>query len=149
MAEFVHLPNISFRKGKIKVDVPLSKIGKNFEKAQYWLDSQIMNDMVPYMPHVTGIFTNLTRAQSAAIAGTGLVYAAASTSYGRFLYFGKVMVDPETGSPFARPGVKKILTDRPLKYSSPETVPEWFEVAKEQHMTDWVDGVEKILTEDI
>lgn len=127
----------------VDVELNFGRVKKNVEKAQFWLDSQIMTDMTPLMPHDTGTFVNVTRAQSAALAGSGMVIAAAAPM-GRFLYEGKVMVDPETGSPFARPGAKKVVTDRPLTYSNPSAVPHWFDVAKELHGKQWVDGVKKI-----
>ena len=36
--------------------------------------------------------------------------------YARFLYFGKVMVDPHTGLPVAEKGMQKVLTKRNLKF---------------------------------
>lgn len=143
MGKTFHFKDISVVKGDTKVNIKLDRFSDQFQRAQYWLDSQVMNDMVPLMPHVSGMFVNLTRARSAALAGSGQVVAAAPP-YGRFLYYGKVMVDPETGSPFARKDVKKIVTDRPLKYSNPNAVPEWFEEAKKRHLSQWVEGVKKI-----
>ena len=54
------------------------------------------------------------------------------------------MVDPETGSPWARPGAKKVVTDRDLKYSNPKATPHWFDTAKENHGDSWVRAVKKI-----
>ena len=62
--------------------------------------------MVPYMPHETGTFINVTRAKSASLAGTGMV-CAGTGPMGRFLYYGKGMVDELTGSPWARKRGKK------------------------------------------
>ena len=124
----------------IKVD--FGRIEKQFERAQYRLDSQVMSDMVPYMPHQTGTFINVTRGMSAAIAGSGKVIAAAPPT-GRFLYYGKVMVDPVTNSPWARKGAKKVTTGRSLRYSNPKATPEWFKTAKDRHGKEWVDIVKK------
>ena len=103
----------SGRNATIELDVDLSRFEKQYGKAQFALDSMVMASMVPYMPMVTGTFINVTKAMSAAIAGSGNVVAAAPP-FGRFLYEGKVMVDPETNSPWARPGAKKIVTNRDL-----------------------------------
>lgn len=124
------------------INMKVDKINRNIDKAQFWLDSQIMTDMVPLMPMNTGDFINITRTQSAALAGSGRVIAGAAPT-GRFLYEGKVMVDPETGSPWARKGAKKVVTDRPLTYSNPNARPEWFEVAKKDHLKEWEYGVGK------
>ena len=126
----------------LKVDIDAERLGNKKRKAQYWLDSQIMTDMIPLMPMDTGSFINTTVAQSAALAGTGEVIAGTGP-HGRFLYEGLVMVDPETGSPFARAGVKKVVTDRPLTFSRPGAVAHWFDETKAQHLTDWVNGVAK------
>lgn len=127
----------------IELDVDLSRFEKQYGKAQYALDSMIMTSMQPYMPHRTGTFINVTKAMSAAIAGSGTVVAAAPPM-GRFLYEGKVMVDEQTGSPWARPGAKKVVTDRDLKYSNPKATPHWFDTAKENHGDSWVRAVKKI-----
>lgn len=137
-----HFKDISIVKGDIKVDISLDRFSKQFKEAQYWLDSQVMNDMVPLMPHNTGTFINVTRAQSAALAGSGVVIAA-SAPMGRFLYMGKVMVDEKTGSPWARKGAKKVVTEKPLNYSNPKAVPFWFDEAKRQHGQQWINGVKK------
>lgn len=144
MSKVTHLEGFSVVNSGIRAHITFDSFNKKLDKAQWFLDSQIMTDMVPLMPMQTGTFINLTRMQSAALAGTGTVIAAAPPM-GRFLYFGKVMVDPETGSPWARPGAKKVLTDRPLIYSRDTAVPEWFEEAKRFHMQDWVDIVKKML----
>lgn len=127
----------------IELDVDLSRFEKQYGKAQYALDSMIMTSMQPYMPHRTGTFINVTKAMSAAIAGSGTVIAAAPPM-GRFLYEGKVMVDEKTGSPWARPGAKKVVTDRDLKYSNPKATPHWFDTAKENHGDSWVRAVKNI-----
>lgn len=132
-----HFPNISIVSADMKVFINMGRVNANLDRAQWWLDNQVMNDMVPYMPHNTGTFVNVTRAQSAAIAGTGKVVAGAAPM-GRFLYEGVVMVDPETNSPWARPGAKKIVTARPLTYSNPKATPHWFDTAKEKHGKQWI-----------
>lgn len=127
----------------IELDVDLSRFEKQYGKAQYALDSMVMTSMVPYMPHQTGTFINVTKAMSAAIAGSGTVVAAAPPM-GRFLYEGKVMVDEQTGSPWARPGARKIVTDRELTYSNPKATPHWFDTAKDKHGKSWIRAVKKI-----
>lgn len=154
----VSLPNISFRRGNVTVNVDLSRIADGINRAQYWLDSQISNDMLPYMPMDTGTMIQATRGKSAALAGTGLVVAA-STPYGRYLYNGKVMVDSVTGkgprkietSPGEyilrfRKGATLVPTDRPLVYSNPLAQPRWFDVAKANNLQSWIDGVKREIT---
>lgn len=129
----------------IELDVDLSRFEKQYGKAQFILDNAVMTSMVPYMPHRTGTFINVTKAMSAAIAGSGTVVAAAPPM-GRFLYEGKVMIDPETGSPWARPGAKKIVTDKPLNYDTshrPNVTNHWFDTAKKNYVKSWVKTVKK------
>ncbi len=64
-----------------------------------------------HMPMQTGQFINVTKAMSAAVAGTGKVVAAAPPM-GRFLYEGRTMVDEKTGSPWARKGARKVLVSQ-------------------------------------
>lgn len=124
----------------IELDVDLSRFNKQYGKAQFALDSMIMTSMQPYMPMRTGTFINVTKGMSAAIAGSGKVYAAAPP-FGRFLYEGKVMIDPETNSPWARPGAKKIVTKKDLDYykgANPKVTDHWFDTAKEKHGKSWI-----------
>lgn len=146
-----HFPGFSVIEGDIKVDVSLNRFEKRFQEAQFWLDSQVMTDMVPYMPFRNGTFIQETRAQSAAIAGSGKVVAGAGPQ-GRYLYYGKVMVDKETGKgPMNIPGVglrfkrgaELVVTDRPLNYGNPKATPEWFETAKKKYGNRWIKGVKK------
>lgn len=127
----------------MRVQVDMSRFEKQFKEAQFHLDSQIMTDMAPYMPTLTHAFVNLVRARSAALAGSGVVVAGVPPS-GRFLYEGKVMVDPVTGSPWARKDAKKVVTSQPLTYSNPQATPHWFDTAKERHGKQWVDETKRI-----
>ena len=130
----------------IELDVDLSRFEKQYGNAQKELDLMVMTSMEPYMPHYTGTFINVTKALSTAIAGSGSVIAAAPPM-GRFLYEGKVMVDPETGSPWARPGAKKIVTDKELDYDKshhPKATDHWFDAAKKADGDLWVKAVKKI-----
>lgn len=142
MAKTHHFKGFSVMKGDIKVKVKFNRFERQFAEAQYWLDGQIMTDMTVYMPKNTNMFIDLTRGKSAAVQGTGIVYAAVPPS-GRFLYEGLVMVDPVTNSPWARKGAKKVVTDRPLNYSNPKAVSHWFDESKEVKGESWVKGVKR------
>ena len=139
-----HYPQISIVEADVKVNIDFNKISDRIGQAQFWMDNQIMTDMVPLMPYQTGTLVNLTRARSAAVAGAGMVYAAVGP-YGRFQYMGKVMVDPVTNSPWARKDAKKVLIDKNLTYGNPEAVPKWFDEAKKLHGQEWIQGVSDII----
>lgn len=131
---------------EIRMEINLDRFEKQYNKAQFGLDSMVMTDMVPYMPMTTGTFINVTKAMSAALAGSGKVVAAAPPM-GRFLYEGKVMVDPETNSPWARKGAKKIVTEKDLQYNKnahPKAADHWFDAAKKAHGEEWVNYVKKV-----
>ena len=131
---------------EIRMEIDLDRFERQYSKAQFGLDSMVMTDMVPYMPMQSGTFINVTKAMSAALAGSGKVVAAAPPM-GRFLYEGKVMVDPETNSPWARKGAKKVVTDRDLQYNKnahPKATDHWFDTAKKEHGEEWVNYVKKV-----
>ena len=145
MAETTHFPNFSIVKGDVKINLKLTRLDKNFKDAQFWLDGQVMQDMIPYMPLVDGNFIHTTEAKSKALQGTGTVIAGTGP-HGRFLYMGKVMIDPETESAWARKGVKKVVTDKPLKnfdVEHPDVTDHWFEAAKDRYGEAWVKGVKR------
>ena len=145
----------SGRNVTITMDIDLSRFERQYGQAQYLLDSQIMTDMIPFMPMVTHTFINVTRGMSAAIAGSGHVFAAAPP-FGRFLYEGNGMVDPVTGSPYARPGSKKVLVSQysgktaakeRLEYSKnahPNAQSHWFEASKRENGSRWVKQTKRI-----
>lgn len=135
---------------EIQVSVDPGRFNKQFERAQFQLDSTIMTDMIPYMPMQTGQFINITKAMSAAVAGTGEICAGAPP-HGRFLYEGKTMVDEKTGSPWARKGAKKVLVSQysgktnakpNLTYSNGRQA-HWFNAAKKNHCGEWVNIVKE------
>lgn len=133
----------------IEMDVNLSRFNKQYGKAQWQLDNQVMTSMIPFMPMQTGLFVNITRAMSSVIAGSGKVYAAAPP-FGRFLYEGKVMVDESTGSTYARLSAKKVLVSKykgktaakeNLTYSKaahPDVTDHWFDAAKKAYGKKWI-----------
>lgn len=148
------------KSGNTTLELDLSRFEKQFQDAQYALDSMVMTDMVPYMPHQTGTFINVTKAMSEALAGSGRVVAAAPPM-GRFLYEGKKMVDSQTGKgPMKIPcgpggefvwryreGAKLKPTNQPLNYDknhNPEVTDHWFDTAKEKYCDNWVKVVKNI-----
>lgn len=146
MSKRYQFPTFKVVNGNVTAELNLKRFERQFEKAQFWLDGQVMQDMIPFMPFRDGNLVNVSKIHSAAIQGTGKVVAGAPP-YGRFLYYGKVMIDPETKSPWARKGAKKILTDRNLEFDKtahPDATAHWFEPAKQKHGKAWVKGVKRI-----
>lgn len=149
------LKNLSYNAGSLHLELDMSRFERQFQEAQYYLDGAVMNSMVPYMPMITGSFINTTRAASASVQGSGLVYAAYAPQ-GGFLYEGKVMVDEMTGSPWARRGARKVLVSEytgktnakeNISYTHqahPKAQDHWFNAAKEADGKTWIKDVKRI-----
>lgn len=149
MSKTTHFKGFSIIAGDLRVKLSLSRFDDQYKKAQYQLDGDVMNSMVPFMPMISGSFINTTRAASTAVQGSGQVYAAYGPQ-GRYLYEGKVMVDEVTGSPFARQGAKKVLVSQyagktaakeNIEYTHqahPKAQYHWFDAAKAADGKKWV-----------
>lgn len=133
--EMQHFPTFSYVDGSIRVGLDLSRFYEQFKRAQLWLGNQVLHDCRAVMPLLTGSMQQRSYVNE---DGSEVVFPG---PYARFQYGGLVMVDPVTGSPWARAGVKKVLTDRPLTYSRAEATDHWFDTAKAQHGDAWIQGV--------
>lgn len=139
----------------IELYVDLSRFKKQYSDAQFALDSKVMTGMQKFMPMESGVFVDVTKKMSDAIAGSGKVYAAAPPM-GRFLYEGKTMVDEKTGSPWARKAARKVLVSQYggktnarenlvyTKTKHPQAQSHWFEAAKKVYGKSWADEAKKI-----
>ena len=70
MSNTKHFPSFSVVNGHVKVQVDLTRFDKQFQEAQFWLEGQVMNDMIPYMPFRDGIMVDATRVRSASMQVT-------------------------------------------------------------------------------
>jgi hypothetical protein len=137
--------------GDVKIELSFQRAETATNKAQYWLDSQVMTDVIPFMPFQTGNFVQRSKAQSEAWAGTGKVCVGVPPM-GRFLYEGILMVGEESGSPWAMAGERKVVTDQPLQFTQtfhPEAQNHWFDPAKAAHLQEWIDGAKKIVGDEL
>lgn len=107
-----------------------------FSNAQYVLDEIIKNDTEPYVPFRTGALSNTVNMTE---SGSGKV-----VYYGpqaRYLYEGKLMVSPTTGSSYAALGEKKKLTETYLQYdrtAHPLAGAMWYDRAEKVNRERWV-----------
>ena len=108
------------------------KLAESCTRAESIVGQQVIKDTAPFVPALTGSLTIRTR-----LDGNKIIYPG---PYARFLYYGKVMVDPQTGSTFAPKGGTKVLTNRDLVFSKamhPQAQSHWFEASKAQNMEKW------------
>lgn len=138
MSDIYHFPFISYVDGGLRVEINLDRFSRQFQEAQEWLGATVLEDCKPYMPERTGIMKQNSRVN---YGGREVNFPG---PYARFQYGGKVMVDPETNSPWARKGVNnKVVTDRPLTYSQPTATSHWFDAAKAAHGEYWIAEVKR------
>lgn len=143
------LYKVKSRTTQLSKNIRFSFDGKEMEyrlqEGHIALQAAMASSFDARMPMRDNILRDATRARNAAMLGTEYVYAAAGTPYGRFQYYGRVMVGVESRSPYANKGEKKETTDRPLRYSRPEATAEWAEAAAREDMKAWRDAVERAL----
>ena len=114
------------------------KLADSCTRAESIVGQQVIKDTAPFVPALTGSLTIRTR-----LDGNKIIYPG---PYARFLYYGKVMVDPQTGSTFAPKGGTKVLTNRDLVFSKamhPQAQSHWFEASKAQNLDKWIRIAEK------
>lgn len=119
-------------------DAVKEAIAKACTRTEHVLAEQIEKDTQPFVPMLTGSLTQRTR-----VDGSAVIYPG---PYARFLYYGKVMVDPNTGSTYAPNGGTKVVTDRNLVFNKamhPQAQAHWFEASKAQNLDKWVRVADK------
>lgn len=122
---------------KFTVHTDLSGIGPMLRnasnKAQHAVAIQAQKDTSPYVPALTGSLDQRTRVDENQIIYPG--------PYARYLYYGKLMVDPATGSSYAPKGTTKVLTDKNLVFNKAmhsQAQDHWFEASKAENMDKWL-----------
>lgn len=122
------------------------QLARACSRAESVLAQQVMKDTIPFVPALTGSLMVRTRIHPeyrGEIVGNSIVYPG---PYARFLYYGKVMVDPATGSTYAPKGGHKVTTDRNLVFNTtmhPQAQAHWFDASKAQNMEKWVRVADK------
>lgn len=147
------MPIVTF---DITIDLPgtdeLLK-GLNLEESgqvQRFFSDSVMRHSDRYVPFSSGVLKNSAQVES---GGDAITY---TTPYARYLWFGKLYVDPvtlkgafhdeKTGRFWSRPGVQKIPTDRDLQFNgAPMRGARWVERMWEQESNIIVDEVERYI----
>lgn len=120
------------------MDEVKNALAKACGRAENVVAQQVMKDTTPFVPALEGVLTRMTR-----VIGNEVIYPG---PYARFLYYGKVMVDPATGSTYAPKGGTKVVTDRNLVFNTtmhPQAQAHWFDASKAQNMEKWVRVADK------
>lgn len=101
-------------------------------KAEHVLAQQVAKDTSPFVPMLTGSLN-----QNTVVDENVIRYRA---PYARFLYYGKLMVDPDTGSSWARANAKKVVTDQDLVFTTafhPQAQAHWMDASKAMNLDKW------------
>lgn len=120
------------------------KLAEGCTKAEHIVALKVRKDTSPYAPALTGDLNRRTR-----VDGSKVIYPGPQS---RYLYYGKLMVDPETGSSYAPKGGTKVLTDKDLVFSKAvhgQAQSHWFEASKAENLEKWVRVSDKAVKHDL
>lgn len=133
---------------KFTIDVSGMDAVKEFissacSRAEHTLAVQVAKDTASFVPMRTGSLRTRTR-----VSGNEIIYPG---PYARYLYYGKLYVDPLTGSSYARKGVTKVpkVPEKDLIFHKPGTCSHWFEASKAQNLPKWLRVAEKAVKNDL
>lgn len=118
-----------FKKDLERVDKRMRFAGRG---TKHILAVQMAKDTEPYVPALTKSLANRTQ-----VNGDTIIYLG---PYARFLYYGKLMIDPKTGSSWATKGATKVVTGKDLNISQTvhgKAQSHWFEASKAQNLDKW------------
>lgn len=119
-------------------------IARACTKAEHIVAVQVKKDTSPYVPWLNGMLDRKTD-----VIGNAVIY---DTPYARFLYYGKVMIDPETGSTYAKKGATKVLTDKNLEFNKAghnQAQSYWFEASKAENLKKWIRVADKAVKNEL
>ena len=125
-------------------EVMAQKLAEASTKGEHAVAVQVQKDTSPYVPFLTGSLDQRTR-----VDGSQVIYPG---PYARYLYYGKLMVDPATGSSYATKGATKVLTDKNLvfnKASHANAQAHWFEASKAENLEKWIRVADKAVKCDL
>lgn len=141
------MSGIKFTVDTKKFASDMGRVGKRMAqrapKAEHILAIQMAKDTEPYVPAMTKSMANRIHPEherltdSTEIHKDTIIYPG---PYARFLYYGKLMIDPDTGSPWAPKGATKVITGTDLNISKSvhsKAQSHWFEASKAQNLPKW------------
>lgn len=124
---------VNINSAQIAVDIRAAS-----EKAHGITSQQALADCNEYVPDDQDALVNSSNIHSDILHGK-LVW---STPYARYLYHGVLMVDPKTGSAWAREGQTKVKVSPEVrlkfdKRKNPKAGSHWCERAQADHGEEW------------
>lgn len=125
-------------------DALQEKLAQACTKAEHIVATQVRKDTSQYVPFLTGSLDQRTR-----VDGNEIIYPG---PYARFLYYGKVMIDPKTGSTYAKKGATKVLTDKNLEFNKAghnQAQSYWFEASKAENLKKWIRVADKAVKNEL
>ena len=125
------------------MDAVKESVASACSRAEHTLAVQVKKDTEPFVPMLNGVLRGKTK-----VVGNLIVY---DGPYARYLYYGKLYVDPLTGSSYARDGVTKVpaVPEKDLIFHKPGTCSHWFEASKAQNLSKWLRVAEKAVKNDL
>lgn len=110
----------------------MKKLRQAGPRAEHAVAVQIESDTEPFVPALTKSLVDRTQVVDGTVIYPG--------PYARFLYNGKLMIDPDTGSAWAPKGATKVVTEKDLDIKTDvhsQAQSHWFEASKAQNMEKW------------
>lgn len=117
------------------IDESRQRLANASPLARHAVAIQMAKDTEPFVPARTKSLSNRTQ-----VDGDIIIYPG---PYARFLYYGKLMIDPNTGSPWAQQGATKVIDPRGRNLNISKAVhskaqSHWFEASKAINRKKWV-----------
>lgn len=114
-------------------------------RVQRFIDQKVIDGCTPYVPASPDRTLEFSAQVSTEIGSGQVIW---NTPYARYQYYGFVMTD-EAGRTWVGPGeTKPVITDRPLTYDTSQNTmagPHWFERAKADNLTEWLDEARRVM----
>nr|DAG22056.1 MAG TPA: Minor capsid protein [Bacteriophage sp.] len=126
------------------MDAVKEAIANACSKAEHNIAVEVKKDTAPFVPARNKMLDKGTR-----VVGNMVVYPG---PYARYLYYGKLWLDPLTGSSWVKHGEHKAPTNIDLKFNQAvhkQAQSHWFEASKAQNIEKWVRVAEKAVKRDL
>lgn len=120
-------------------------IARGCTKAEHEVAMQIKSDTDPFVP----ASQSESLANRTIVKGNMIIYPG---PYARYLYFGKLWLDPLTGSSWVKHGKHKAPTDIDLKFNRAthrQAQSHWFEASKTQNLKKWLRVADKAVKHEL